>query len=170
MGQPVVNPNGAQLGQSRVFTQLNPSPTSPVNYQGCASIGEAEQDLGDVEPIYCPSPAQYNKWDIVDTKRSAPALGSNDITVRMSRDGRDWLRDVAEQGCPFNVYQKWACAGRPDDFNAWDYIDLFEYNFLTSLTTPMSNPLTGDDNDAANLTGSITWQTRSRILRLTFGE
>lgn len=167
---PIVNPNGYQLGNKRVFIQLSPSPAQSVLYQGCLQIGEAQQDLGKVDPIYCPSSYSYNQWDIVDYKRSPQAMGTADVTQRASRDLRDVWWGLSEQKCNFNLYEKIACAGLPNDISAYDAIELYENCFFVSLTTPQSNPLSGSDNDAANLSGSLTFATRTRVLNLVMSE
>lgn len=163
-------PDGYQLGQTRVFVQSNGSfPDSPIKYQGCLELAESEQDLGESTPVYCPSPTQANKWLITDTIVGAPGLPSVDGTQRMSRTLRDIWNGIASKGCFFNMQIKNFCEGRPDDPNAWDSKWLMFGGRMTSRTIPMANPMSGEDNDAANLQFSITYRALVDFLRLVFG-
>lgn len=170
MAEPIVAPNGFQLGQTRVFVQQDGAyPDSPYQYQGCLNLGESEQDLGELTPVYCPSSERANAWDIVDTIIGAPGLPTTDFTQRMAKDLRDVWNVLAERGCTFNMMIKIFCEGRPDDFNTWDGMWLMQAARMTARTIPLSNPISGEDNEAANLTGSITYRQLIRLLRLNFG-
>lgn len=171
MADPITAPNGFQLGQTRVFVQPDGSyPDAAYKFQGCLNLAESEQDLGELTPVYCPSTEQPNKWDIVDTIVSAPGLPTVDFTQRMARDLRDIWLTLAERGCEFNMIQKIFCDGRPDDFNTWDGKWLMLGGRMTARTLPQANPLSGEDNAQADLTGSITYRSLIRILRLVFGS
>lgn len=162
--------DGFQIGATRVFVQSNGSyPDALPKFQGCLQLGESEQDLGESTPVYCPDPAQPNKWIITDTIVGAPGLPTVDFTARMSRNLRDIWMGIAEKGCTFNLQEKIFCEGRGDDYNAWDAKWLMFGARMTARTIPLTNPLSGEDNAIADLTGSITYRALVRLLRLVLG-
>lgn len=170
MAQPLTAADGYQIGATRVFVQQNGSyPDAAYKFEGCLELGESEQDLGESTPIYCPSTESPNKWVITGTIIGAPGLPTVDFTQRATRNLRSSFATLAEKGCEFNLLQKIFCEGRPDDPNAWDGKWLMLGARMSSRTLPMTNPLSGEDNAAADLTGSLTYRDLIRILRLNFG-
>lgn len=170
MAEPTQAPNGYQVGSTRAFIQEDGSyPDAAYVFQGCLSLAESEQDLGDSTPVYCPSTERPNTWVIVDTIIGTPGLPTVDFTARLPRDLRDSLLDIAERNCKFNLQQKIFCNGLPQDQNAWDAKWLMLGGRMTSRTIPMANPLSGEDNAIADFTGSITYEKLIRLLKLTFG-
>lgn len=162
-------PDGFKTADTRVFIQTSPSPASLYEYMGCLSLGESEQDLGSVEPIYCPG-SRPGEFLIVDVKRGAPALPTADFTQRMSRFLTDVWLSIAQQGCSFNLAVKIFCDGRGEDWETWEGKIIYSVGFMNAMTTPAANPLTGDDNGEANLTGSLTYMNRIFLKQLLFEE
>lgn len=162
--------NIARLGESRTWLQRAATPAQAYAYQGCVNFGEAEQDQGAAEPIYCPSSEQRNKWVIVDVAPQAQALGSRDFTAQMDRFGQDVFWALKQQGCFFNLLDLWGRCSRPDNFNQWEMGILYLYARLTTFTAPQSNPLEGDNNAAAQITGSLEFRESTVIRSLKWAE
>src|SRR4030042_1761665 len=165
------DPNVRQSGQGRVFIERDgPSPANPDYYYGCLSLDGPSQDLGTPDPIYCPSGAQRNKWDIVDSIPKAPALGTTDFTQRMDKRLIDVWWALKAKGCKFNMQAVISACDRPDDFSKWMAKILFSGTRLTSFSVGALNALSGDDNATVDETGTLTFDAWERILSITLGE
>lgn len=158
-------------GQTRIFVQVDGiGPAAPYVYAGCMQLDGPSKDLGEPDPVYCPSPSQRDKWDIVDEIPKTEALGTTDFTQRMDRSLQDFWWDIKERRCVFNLQIVTGKCERPDDFNAWEAKILLDHNRLTNFTLPTFNPLSGDDNAPLDLTGSLSFRDLSPIRPLKFGE
>src|SRR5574341_913246 len=147
-----IDPNILRSGQVRIFVQSDGiGPAYPYLYFGCMSLDGPSKDLGEPDPVYCPSSAQRDKWDIVDEIPKTEALGTTDFTQRMDRFLRDAWWDIKERKCLFNVQAVIDSCGRPDDFNTWEAKILLDRVRLTNFTVPALNALAGDDNAAVDL-------------------
>lgn len=163
--------NPARGGQSRVFVQVGgASPANPYVYVGQLNLGEAEQDLGASEPSYLPSAERPDRWDIVDRIPKTQGLGSRDFTQRADRYLRDFWWDLRERNCYFNIQVKRGKCARPDNINDWEGKELYVLNRMTGFTAPGANPLSGEDNAEANITGSLEFDRLIPIRRLTADE
>jgi photosystem II stability/assembly factor-like uncharacterized protein len=158
-------------GQARIFVQADGiSPAFAYEYFGCMQLDGPSKDLGEPDPVYCPSSSQRDKWDIIDEVPKTEALGTTDFTQRMDRFLRDAWWDIKQKKCLFNAQIVISNCARPDDFNNWEAKILLDRSRLTNFTLPTFNPLTGDDNAALDLTGSLTFRDFSPIRPLRFGE
>jgi len=165
------DPNVVQLGQYRIFIQEADNPSEAFAFYGCVAIDGLSQDLGDVTPVYCPSPSKRNAWEVIDTIPATPSLPTYNITQHADRFLRDIWWSLKERGCRFNVFITSSNCSRPDDINDWDGGVLLPRNRLTTLTLPSPmNPLSGDGNEIGDLTGAATAQSMDRILAIDFEE
>lgn len=163
--------NVLQGGNVRVFIQdAGISPAAPYNYYGCITLDGPSQDLGTPDPVYCPSPTQRNRWDIVDDVPKTPALGTTDFTQRADRYLNDIWWDLKSRGCKFNMQAVIGSCQRPDDFTKWDAKIAFLGSRLNQFGLSALNPLTGDDNAPVDLTGTISYRDWDRIQSIKFGE
>jgi hypothetical protein len=165
-----IDPNLLFSGQSRVFVQRTPNPSGAYFYQGCMSLDGPSQDLGEPDPVYCPSSIQRNKWDVVAIIPKTPALPTSDFTTKADRFLKDIWWSIKNQGCEFNLTVVSGACQRPDDFSKWDSKLLFRRARLTNLSLAALNALTGDDNAAVDLTGSFTFLDWEPIYPIVFGE
>lgn len=158
-------------GDVRVFVQADGiSPGSGYLYYGCVSLAGPEQDLGEPDPVYCPSPSLRNTWDIIDEIPKTQALGTTDFTQRADRFLRDVWWDLKQKGCVFNIQAVIGRCQRPDDFTQWDAKLLLSNTRLTKIGLGEMNALSGDDNAVVDLTGSLSFREFAPIRSLTFGE
>ncbi len=158
-------------GDVRIFIQDGiRNPSKPYQYYGCITLGGVNKDLGTPDPIYCPSSTQRGKWDIVGRVRKTESLGTSDFTARMNRTLRDVWWELAESGCEMNIQAVIGPCQRPDNFNAWESKILLDDAMLTAFNLGAMNPLTGDDNQPIDLTGSFTFTNLYRILPINFSE
>lgn len=158
-------------GNVRVFIQEDGvSPANPFNYYGCISLDGPSQDLGTPDPLYCPSPTQRNKWDIVADIPKTPALGTTDFTQRADKYLNDIWWDLKQRGCSFNMQAVIGSCQRPDDFSKWDAKIMFMGTRLNNFALSALNPLTGDDNASVDLTGTLSFRDWDRIRSIKFNE
>ncbi len=160
-----------QSGQVRIFIQEDGvSPANPYNYMGCMSLDGPSQDLGTPDPVYCPSTAQRNKWDIVDNVPKTQALGTTDFTQHTDRLLRDIWWKIKQKGCKFNLQAVISACDRPDDFSEWNAKLLLRGVRLTKFGMGAFNALSGDDNAVVDNTGSFVFDDWTPIYGLSFGE
>lgn len=158
-------------GQSRVFIQkAGANPAAPYLYYGCMSLGGPSQDLGTVNPVYCPSPSARNRWDLVQSVPSTPALGTSDFTAHADRFLKDILWDLKRSGCEFNLTVVNGACQRPDDFTKWDSRLLLVGSRLTNIGLGELNALAGDNNAAVDLSGSLSFYSMEPIYQLLWGS
>jgi hypothetical protein len=163
--------NPLKGGNVRIFIQEDGvSPAAPYNYYGCTTLDGPNQDLGTPDPMYCPSPTQRNKWEIIDDIPKTPALGTTDFTQRADRFLNDIWWDLKQRGCSFNMQAVIGECQRPDDFTKWDAKIVFLGTRLNNFGMGTLNPLTGDDNAATDLTGTLSFQDWDRIRSIKFSE
>lgn len=163
--------NLATAASFRIFIQDGGiNPTSSYNYQGCMMLGGPNQDFGAPDPIYCPSPSQPNKWDIVGVVGKSQSLGEADFTAHADRWLRDIWLDLAKRGCGFNMQAVTGVCKRPDDFSEWDAKLVFYQTRVTNVGLGDLSPLSGDDNTVLDWNGSFTYRTWDIIRRLKFAE
>src|SRR5512147_1858154 len=171
MGSSAKDSTILQSGQVRIFIQKDGvSPASPYYYYGCLSLDGPSQDLGTPDPVYCPSTSQRNRWDTVDSIPKAPALGTTDFTQRMDKFLRDVWWEIKDKGCKFNMQAVIDSCNSPDDFTKWQAKIFFKGVRLTNFALPLLNALTGDDNVALDITGSLTFDEMKRLTTIAFGE
>lgn len=161
----VTNPSDA-----RAFLKTGISPALAYSYQGCMTVGETENPLGEATPVYCPSSERHGVWDIIATTPAAPELGTFDMTVRMDRFLRDAILDVIRQGCEFNLLTPLGRCTRPDNPFDWDSAIIRKGVRGTSFTIPELNPQSGENNEAANLTIPAQYRELLLLRRLVFAQ
>lgn len=158
-------------GDVRIFVQDGVgNPAKAYAYYGCVNLGGLNQDLGTPDPIYCPSPTQRNKWDIVGRVQKTPALGTADFTARLNRTLSDIWWDLKEKGCDVNIQAVLGACQRPDNFNSWESKILIRSAHMTAFNLGGLNPLDGDSNAAVDGTGSFTFIDYNRIKSISFEE
>lgn len=163
--------NIAKGGQTRVFVQYEgSSPANDYVYVGCMQLDGLSQELGELTPIYCPSSEVAEKWDIVDSTAAQPSLATTDFTQHMDRFLRDFWWDLRRKGCRFNMKVKLDSCGRPDDPHSFDSLIIVPGTKLTAFNLPTLNPITGDDNAALDITGSLQARTFEAFRPVQFGE
>lgn len=166
-----IDVNIAKGGQTRVFVQYEgSSPANDYVYAGCMQLDGLSQELGELTPIYCPSNEVPEKWDIVGSTAAQPGLATTDFTQRMDRFLRDFWWDLRKKGCKFNLKVKLDSCGRPDDPHSFDGLILVPEAKMTALNLPTLSPLTGDDNAALDITGSLQAREFEAFRPIQFGE
>ncbi len=166
-----LDPNILRQGDSRIFVQtLGINARNPYDYYGCMMLEDVEQDLGDVESVYCPDPNQRNAWVIVDEIVGTQSMGSTSFQTQARRDGADAIRELKDRRCLTNWQVVRSRCARPDDFSEWDSKLVLRNTRLTSFTQAGGNPLSGDDNAVSQLSGDLSFWESYVLKKINFGE
>lgn len=168
-GGTINDPQLAKSGSVRGFVQQGTAnPGLPYGYLGCLQIDKPSQDLGALEPVYCPSSSQRNMWDIVDVVPRTPSLPKADITQHASRFLTDIWMSIRNRGCLFNVQAVFSNCARPDDFTQWDSKLIFGRTKLTKFDLGNLNALDGSKNEIVDISGSLEAQILAFLYPMNF--
>ena len=96
------------------FVQPDGPNTAPI-YLACHDFDDPEQDLGDLNLIFCPDPDRPNKWKVVGSYQSEPSPATFSITTNV-RKTKDVLIGV---DCPVPIYLLDNC-GKKNIFVNWE--------------------------------------------------
>lgn len=166
-----IDPSIAQLGDFRVFVQEDGvSPGNEYYYHGSVEFGGIGEGQGDLTPIYAPSPDQRNRWVIVGYTRAVKSLPTTDLTARMLRDLQQVWWDLQERGCAVNIHVLIGRCEAPDDFMDWQAKIILSEAVMTDFNLPNMNPLSGENNAAGDITGSLTALSLNRFVPINFQE
>lgn len=159
------------LGQTRIFLQENGiSPASDFYYHGSLTLGGLTESQGELTPIYLPDPSRHGSWIVVGYTRGVTGLPTSDFTARMAKDFRDIWWKLRQDRCPINAQILVGDCNRPDDFTTWEAKILLNSMVPTDLSLPAINPMSGDEEDVANFSGSLMMLSMDRILPLNAQE
>lgn len=156
-----------QTGQGRVFLQeMGAGPGHPYAYMGCARLTGLSESLGDITPAYCPDPAAYDKFVVVDEVRGEGGLPTTSLISRFGLVNR-----ILEIECPFDVQAHFGKCEDPTDFNGgWEKIIAYERAHLTARSTDDLTAMTGAERAHVNITGELTARRTYQIDPLVLGE
>lgn len=126
------------------FVQPDGPNTQPV-YLSCHDFDDPEQDLGDLNLLFCPDPDRPNRWKVSGSYQSEPSPVTFSITTSV-RKTKDVLQTV---DCPVPFYLLEVC-GKRNVFENWDsQAVLFDPAVITSKglqNVGKKNP--GDQNES----------------------
>lgn len=166
-----VDPSILLAGNARAFIQAGGiNPGVAHDYMGCMFLDSPNQDLGTPDPVYCPSPSQRGKWDIIGVVNKTPSLGTADFTMHASKFLTDIWFDLKDRGCQFNMQVIAGTCQRPDQFDQWDAKLIFMGVNLNNIGLTGLNPLTGDDNAPVDWTGTVSFQDWKIVRPIKFSE
>lgn len=157
-----------QSGRGRVFFQrYGASPGNPFEYQGCGSLTGFSEDLGDIDPVTCPSPDKYDSFEVVDQVQGEGGLPTTSLVARFGMTNR--IFDSAN--CNFGIQVHYGQCQDPTDFiNGWDKILAFDNARFTSRSSDDLTALEEGDRATINLTGDITARAMYVLDPMVVGE
>lgn len=160
-----------KLGERVAFIQEgSSSPASQPRFRGEASFDGFNTPQGDVTQIPLPSRDRPNEWVNVDSYQGQQGLPTSGFTARVSLPLYKKWRSIQQQRCPFTIYAKYDNCARPDDLSSWQFVNIFVKTLMTDFTDSLINPLQGDDQNAVELTGSVTGLREYFLLPIKFEE
>lgn len=116
-----------------------------ARFANCVSVDALSQDVGDITKIECPSPTVYGAFEEVGVIRGENGRMTTTLTGRMNRDEISSFYQLAKRGCAFDLHLHWGLCQKPDAFNQFDMIQVFENVYVTNYgTDPLSIMQSGD--------------------------
>lgn len=156
-----------QSGQGRVFIQpWAAGPGNAYQYQGCGRATGFSEELGDVTPVYCPSPDSYDDFEVADEIRGEGGLPTTSLVARFGLDNQ-----IFKRKCPFGMQVHYGACQDPTDFTGgWDKIIAFVKARFTARSSDDLSALDEGERASILLTGDITAQSIQVIDPMVFGE
>lgn len=144
------------LSRAFMFTQGMNICCPVPHYFPCLGVDSLTQDFGDITRIECPDPYNYGKF--IEVAQVPGEIGrlTTTLTTRLSRTEISMFRSLAVQGCPFDLHLHFGLCSRPNDFNTFDKMMIFEDVFVTSYGTDPLVALNSADRDAIEETIDIS--------------
>lgn len=110
-----------QTGEGRIFINTGGfGVDTSFDFHNCMKIDGLDKSFGDVEPIYCPDPRQYDSFIEIDVVRGADSRWTSTLSGKLPATAYSPLETLAIQKCPFNLQVHYGRCARPDDFNTFD--------------------------------------------------
>lgn len=99
-------------GSGALWVQPDGENTEPL-YLGCHTLGDVDEPLGDLTLLYCPDPAQPNKFQVKGSYRGEPGAITTSIETEMTRLV-DYLETMQQREAV--MYVNMVDSGRKDLF------------------------------------------------------
>lgn len=155
-----------QTGFGRVFVQENgANPGNPYSYQGCGKLGGLTEPQGDVTAIKCPSPNQYDEFEVVGSLRGEAALPTTSLIIRLQPRLR-----MLRMKCAFDIQAHYGECTSPSDFHKWTQIVAFEQARFTQKSTGDLTAMEETERATILVTGDITAQRVWYVETMTIAE
>ena len=137
-------------------------------YMPCLGVDSLSQDFGDITRIECPDPYNYGKFIEVAQIPGEVSRITTTLTTRLSRTDLSMFREMAVKGCAFDLQLHWGLCTKPNDFNQFDKIMIFEDVYVTSYGTDPLVALQSADRDSIMETIDITAGVYYEVVPLTY--
>lgn len=148
-------------GQASIWAQPDGSNTAEY-YLGCHEMGDITESEGDFTPLYCPDPAQTDKFVIRDYVRGQPDLPTTEIIVPVGKT----LDYLEEWDCPGNIILLKQSTGRRDLWTNWDRAHLLYYASRTGRTYSAMAARSPENNEESMVTIPFTFLTHEILVQL----
>ncbi len=161
----------ALTGLGRVF--VNSSGRQGGNrykYHSCMKVDGVDKSLGDVTPIYCPKPDQYDEFIEVGTIKGADSRATSTLTGYLPIDGKGVLEDIYNHKCGFDLQVHYGQCNRPDEFNQFLSAMILKDVKLTSYALTTLTARTPDERAAVDETAAISIGDFYRIYEISEGQ
>lgn len=163
--------NPLQTGEGRVFVNVDGyGVNTEFEFHNCMKIDGLDKSFGDVEPVYCPDPNQYDEFIEIASIRGGDSRWSSNLSGKLPANVYSPLETLAARKCTFNLQIHYGRCTKPSDFNAFDSaivlrdVRLTSYN-LSTLTA--SNP---GERAMIDESGAISASEMYRVLPLTVSD
>lgn len=139
-------------------------------YFPCLGVDALTQDFGDVTRIECPDPYNFGRYIEVGNVGGEISRMTTTLTTRLSRKELSLFREFAVKGCGFDLHLHFGLCQKPNDFNAFDKMLIFEDVFVTSYGTDALSALQSADRETIMETIDITIGRYTEIVPLTYAQ
>lgn len=151
-------------GEGRVFVQQNPGPASALAMLGCARVGAVTEPQGDVTPVYCPDPSQYNAWKKVAQIQAQPGNATTQLAARLGV-----VNLLLNLKCQFDVQARFGACKDPNDLrNGWEMIQMFASARITTKGTEELTALEPGEQAMPLVTADISIDEWLQVDRIGF--
>lgn len=116
----------------------------------------------------CPDPYNYGKFIEVGNVSGEIGRMTTTLTTRLSRNELSLFRNFAVKGCGFDMHIHFGLCQKPNDFNAFDKMLIFEDVFVTSYGTDALSALQSADRETIMETIDITIGEYTEVVPLTY--
>lgn len=145
-------------------------PDHTPDFKFCLVPGSVEQSFGDVEPIQCPSPDEYNQWDEVGEVQGAIERVSMSLMGHYAADLESDLLRLARRRCDSDIQLHMGACTDPRDFNTFTKALVIEKARYTNWSVEEMGALSSDENAKVDESTDISAREVYEVLPLTFAE
>lgn len=161
----------AKTGFGRVFIiDGRARPDHAPVYQDCMKAGAVSQSFGETSSIECPSSAQYDQFDEVDTIKSAEERPTLSLTGRYAADVASTLLAIAKRGCEADVQVHYGSATDPTAFNKFTKSLVLDKAAFATWSTEDLTALASDERAGVNETADLSGKEIFEILPMTLAS
>jgi len=129
-------------------------------------MGGHTETFGDITPIYCPDPDEYDAFEVVDEVKGEEGLPTVSWVAKFGKENT-----LLSVRCPFDLQAHYGKCQDPTDFDGgWDKILAFERARLTGRSSDELTAFTPDGRAEILLTGDITARKFWEVDPLIMGE
>jgi hypothetical protein len=153
----------ALTGLGRVFINSK-GPGNKYLYHSCMKIDGIDKSLGDVTPIYCPDPIEYDKFIEVATVKGADGRATSTLTAYLPINTISPLEEIYNQGCSFDLQVHYGTCTKPDAFNEFESAIVLTDVRFTSYGLSTLTARTPDERAVVDETAAISIGNFYRIL------
>lgn len=140
------------------------------SYFPCLGVDALSQDFGDVTRVECPDPYNYGKFIEVGNVSGEIGRMTTTLSTRLSRNELSLFRNFAVRGCGFDMHIHFGLCQKPNDFNAFDKMLIFENVYVTSYGTDALSALQSADRETIMETIDITIGGYTEVVPLTYAN
>lgn len=157
---------------SRAFIFKNGIDVCVPTYQyfPCLGVDALSQDFGDITRIECPDPYNYGRYIEVAQVPGEIGRMTTTLTTRLSRTELSLFRNFAVRGCGFDLHLHFGLCQKPNDFNAFDKMMIFEDVFVTSYGTDALSALQSSDRETITETIDISVGNYYEVVPLMYAQ
>lgn len=139
-------------------------------YFPCLGVDALTQDFGDITRIECPDPYNYGKYIEVAQVPGEISRMTTTLTTMLSRTELSLFRNFAVRGCGFDMHIHFGMCQKPNDFNAFDKMLIFEDVYVTNYSTEALSALQSTDREVIPETIDITIGNYVEVVPLVFTQ
>lgn len=159
-------PEFIRASEGDLFVQDDPSVA--FEHLTCTQVGDLPFPQGDLTPVYCPNPAQKGRFIIEGFIRGEAGAATTTLQKPLSNVA-NWLLEASEEGCEFNGWIPYGCAGERGNAENWD-LGVILFGMMVSNSSILASAVAAQPADEArvNTSADLSYMARMMIYLLRF--
>lgn len=156
--------NPTFTGEGRVFINIDGYGCgSAFDFHNCMRIDGLDKSFGDVEPIYCPDPENYDSFVEIGVLKGGDSRWTSNLAGKLPVDTYSPLEVLANRGCTFALQVHYGRCTKPNDFQEFESSIILKDVRLTSYN--LSNLVASNPGERAIVeeTAAISASTMYRV-------